>query len=243
MSDTNGIFDVATTWPEGWDKSNQKVLEARAQINRMIHLLGEMTYANFYTMDFASLAASLLNKVNDPGCPPGLFTAAQRSGINANAEVLNEVLRGYSTTLKDVFCTEESKLPPKFIECSENLNGLGLTLTYVGQTDTQKREARGLFDDGFLNPRAEGGIGDFTEKELYTTPAKDWPKQFVLMQRARLAGLLWPPAKKSGTITPMGDPQKANDFCCLDGISCKAYVGYYCSTTNGLCSLQSEPCP
>jgi len=229
MQDDSGVFDVRTTFPAGCDLDNPTVKETVHKINLMVFFLEGLKYKDFFTANFGTLVQGLIPKVA-VAHEKGLVTEAERDQIVGGAKELVEALEGSSLMLRDMLVTKREDLPPGIWEPSRKMKEAGVSLPYYDQPDEKKGDARKVFDDGFLNDNDapdKPGVGNLTEHDLFTTPAKPYPKVHAIVQRAKGAVIL---------------DNKPNNMAC-DWPSCVPYPDLFCTEIDDECTLNSDPNP
>lgn len=229
MAEASGIFDVRTTFPAGCDLDNPTVKASVHRINLMIFLLEGINYRDLYTTDFGPLVLRLVPRLEE-ACEAGLVTSAQRDQILGGGKQLAEAVAGSNLTMKKMLVTPRDELPGGIWEPSRKIWKGGISLPYLDQADDKKAEAQGVFDDGFLNDNTDAerpGVGNMTDRDLYTTRAQDYPKVHAIIQRAKGAGVL---------------DVKPNNYAC-DWPNCVPYPNLFCTMVDNACSLESDPLP
>jgi hypothetical protein len=223
-------FDIRDYVKNGSESKFQPVFD---EINFMVFTLEGVAFKDTFTLPYAKLLGALRPVVQEA---VGQFGVTQEKAdkICASAEKLAECVG--ELMLKDMYITENSKLPAGVLEHSTAMRDAGAFVSYVGQTDEQKVLAKAAFDEGLLNGLTEAmpGIGELTEKEYYLTPAKENPGVIPVIQKAKAANIL--------TDATTDEGEKANDYAC-DVNECVAYTGLFCSMVEGQCSIASDPYP
>jgi len=230
MPDQHDVFDVRSTFPPDCDVNNPKVKSSIEKINLMVFLLEGITYKTLYSSNYGDLIRGLIPRV-DAALQAGLISPEQRDELAAAGKQLADALAGNPITLQEIFTTKKDALPPGLWEPSCRMDAAGVTVTYCRQPDARKEQAKAVFAAGLLNdlidPSDVCGIGNITERDLYTLPARKYAKSHAMVQNARGAVIM---------------ETKPNDYACK-WPNCVLYLDLYCAMENGECTMASDPYP
>lgn len=230
MPDKHDVFDVRNTFPPDCDMNDPKVKSSIEKINLMVFLLEGITYKTLYSSNYGHFIRGLIPRA-DAALQAGLISPAQRDELVAAGSQLANVLAGNPITLQEIFTTKKAALPPGLWEPSCRMDAAGVTVTYCRQPDATKELAKAVFASGLLNdledPSGVCGIGNITERDLYTLPARKYAASHAMVQSAREAVIM---------------ETKPNDMACK-WPNCLPYDDLYCAMQDGECTLASDPYP